>query len=104
MSDIKIKEIGTIEKDEKGGCGFGYKITIGKGPSMRTVTLDIPIDQDQVDKGKLVPTRIEPNEFPQLGDCWVYNNKVFIVENSINLSNEEIILYIKHFVLKKRLN
>lgn len=107
---LKITEINTFQRDSEGKVSL--KVSIGRGHPLRKIEFEILDDGDI--NSRLLAIISESNLFPKLvpehvkgplphsikGEPWIYKNKIFSVENPTNISEEEIILRIKHLTLK----
>lgn len=85
---MKIKEVSQITKEGS------LPITIGKGPSARTVQIEVPPEEVSAQLNTPVKSTVH-------SDWWLYKNKVLMLDAYEHLDAEEIKLRIKHFILKK---
>ena len=92
---MKIKPVCTAELDGQGNFDIPY--VVGEGPAARTVKLQVHISQE-----KMIQQDSEPISLTEeLGaGYWLFRNRVLKVENAEAMSEEELLVHIKHNVLR----
>jgi len=92
MSSVNLKLFGVVKKvDEKRYC----PLTIGKGSTARVVEIVLPSTWDySADKPISVAADFRPH-------CYLFKNRLVDVIQNNGVDENELLLRIKHFVLKQ---
>ncbi|MBI3895605.1 MAG: HNH endonuclease [Acidobacteria bacterium] len=93
-----IKLLCTVQLDGQGNFAIPYRV--GKGASDRTIQFTAQVSKYNVEKQNR-----EPIPIPDMPDgYWLFHNRVLIVENTGGITNEELLVHIKHRVLRAESN
>ena len=90
---MKLKLLGTVQLDGHGNFDIPYQV--GKGPSARSIRLICQVSQEKVEEQNR-----EPIPIPDMAGYWLFRNRVLVVENAGGITNEELLVHIKHRVLR----
>ena len=91
---MKLKLLGTVQLVDGQG-NFAIPYVIGKGPAARTIQLTYQLSKENVEKQIR-----EPIPFLDMAGYWIFRNRVLVVENAGGLTDEELLVHIKHRVLR----
>ena len=91
MRGPRIEFVGTFCIDENGK--FSLPIPVGKGAEREIIRVPIAFSKEGTEKQLLEPVHVSPA-------LWVFRNKVLHVSNEEPFTSEELLLHIRHFVLR----
>jgi len=92
---MKLTNVSAVQIDANGG--FKVYVALGKGPAARALALDLEIEPEQYEEQKNNPVSINS----KLNGCYLFHDRVVRVEEVWGVSEEELTVRIKHFVLKQ---
>jgi len=92
---MKITNVSSVHKGSNGS--FRFYVTLGKGPSAKSLALDSSITPAQYAEQKEKPISIEDN----MKDAFMFHDKIVKVDNRWEVGEEELLVRIKHFILKE---
>ena len=91
---LAIKLLHTVQLDAQGNFLIPYRV--GQGPAARTIQLTVQVSKENVERQNR-----EPIPIPDSGDgYWLFRNRVLIVKNAEGITDEELLVHIKHRVLR----
>ena len=88
---MKLKLVGTMDGQGK----FAVPYRVGQGPAARTIQLTCQLSKENVEKQNR-----EPIPIPDIAGYWLFRNRVLLVANAEGITNEELLVHIKHRVLR----
>ena len=88
---MKLKLVGTMD----GQGEFAVPYRMGQGPSARTIQLTVQVSKENIEKQNR-----EPIPIPDMAGYWIFRNRGLIVESAGGITNEELLVHIKHRVLR----
>jgi hypothetical protein len=95
---MKLSIFCTLEVNDS-HSEFYVPVQLGRGPAAKTITLSAMIESGQYEKQQNTPIRVD------FGDgrysYFAFRNKIIKVEEAGGASRDELLVHIKHFVLKK---
>lgn len=94
---MKISNISSVSEGADGKGKIRFHVTLGKGPSARSLVIDKDVEPAQYEVQKLKPVPID--NF--LNNAFMFHNKIVRVEGRWEVGEEELLIRVKHFILKQ---